>query len=49
MKKMTDKHKIMAWLLNKQFNYPVVAIAQLMQVSKNNIYEAIKEMNFECE
>lgn len=44
--KMTDKHKLMAYILNKELGYSMVSIAQLMQVSQSTISNAIKEVEF---
>lgn len=44
--KMTDKHKLMAWILNKEFKYTMVGIAQLMHVSQSTISLAVKEVEY---
>lgn len=44
--KMTDKHKLMAYLLNKEMGYSMTSIAQLMQVTQATISTSIKEVVF---
>lgn len=44
--KMTDKHKLMAYLLNKEMGYSMTAIAQLMKVAQSTISLSIKEVEF---
>ena len=46
MSKMTDRHKVMAYVLNKEFCYRQSAIAQLMQVDQSTIANAVKEVSF---
>lgn len=46
MSKMTDRHKVMAYVLNKEFGYRQSAIAQLMQVAQSTIANAVKEVSF---
>lgn len=41
--KMTDKHKLMAYLLNKEMGYTMTDIAKLMKVAQSTISNAIKE------
>ena len=47
MSKMTDRHKVMAYVLNKEFGYRQSAIAQLMQVAQSTIANAVKEVSFQ--
>lgn len=44
--KMTDKHKLMAYLLNKDMGYSMVKIGQLMGVAQSTISNAVKEVEF---
>lgn len=44
--KMTREHKLMAYLLNKQFNYTMTAISQLMQVSQSTISTSVREVEY---
>lgn len=44
--KMTQKHKLMAWVLNKEFHYTMTDIANLMKVSQSTISMAIKEVEY---
>ena len=46
MAKMSDRHKVMAYVLYKEFGYRQAAIAQLMQVSQSTIANAVKEVSF---
>ena len=46
MAKMSDKHKLMAYLLFKEFGYKQANIAVLMQVSQSTIATAVKEVRF---
>ena len=46
MSKMTDRHKVVAYVLNKEFGYRQSAIAQLMQVAQSTIANAVKEVSF---
>jgi len=41
------KEKQMAYVLNKEFNYPKSSIAQLMKISPQQMGAWIKEMNYE--
>lgn len=45
-RKMTDKHKLMAYLLNKEMGYSMTAIAQLMQVAQSTISISVREVEF---
>ncbi|WP_244834459.1 hypothetical protein [Clostridium sp. BJN0001] len=44
--KLTDQHKLMAYILNKEMNYSMTAIGVLMKVSQSTISNAIKEVDF---
>lgn len=46
MAKMFQRHKLMAYVLNKEFEYRQNAIAQLMGVSQSTIANAVKEISF---
>lgn len=48
MAKLTKKHKLMAYVLNKDedFGYSQQKIAQLMNVSQSTISNATKEMEY---
>ncbi len=46
MAKMTDKHKMMAYILNKEMGYTQAAIAQLMKVSQSTVANMCKEVAF---
>jgi len=46
MAKMTDKHKLMAYVLNKEMGYTQSAIATLMNVSQSTIANVCKEISF---
>ena len=43
---MSKKHKLMAWVLNKEFNYTMTDIAALMKVSQPTISNAVKEVSY---
>ncbi len=43
---MTRDHKLMAYVLNKKFNYQMKKIADLMNVSQSTISTAIKEVEW---
>lgn len=43
---MTDKHKLMAYLLNKEMGYSMTDIAKLMKVAQSTISNSIKEIEF---
>lgn len=47
MKKMTQKHQLMAYVLNKEFGYIQKDIANLMRVSQSTISSAIKEIEYQ--
>lgn len=42
--KMTKKHKLMAYLLNREFGYTMTDIAAPMKVSQPSINMSIKEV-----
>lgn len=44
--KMTEKHKVMAYILNKEMGYTMSSIAELMKVSQSTISIAIKEVKY---
>lgn len=44
--KMTQKHKLMAYVLNVEFGYTMTAIAKLMGVAQSTISTAIKDVNY---
>lgn len=46
MAKMSDRHKLMAYVLHEEFGYKQKAIAQLMQVAQSTIANAVKEVKF---
>ncbi len=46
MAKMSDKHKLMAYLLFREFGYKQDDIAVLMKVSQSTIANAVKEVRF---
>ena len=46
MAKMSDRHKVMAYVLYNEFGYRQSAIAQLMQVAQSTIANAVKEVSF---
>ena len=46
MAKMSDKHKMMAYVLNKEMGYTQAAIAKLMQVSQSTVANMCKEISF---
>lgn len=45
--KMTERHKAMAYILNKEFGYPMTAIASLMGVAQSTISSAIKDFEYQ--
>lgn len=45
-KKMTDKHKFMAYVLNREFGYTMTSISQLMKVSQSLISTSVKEVEY---
>lgn len=49
MKKMSDKHKVVAYVLNKEMGYTQSKISDLMNVSQSTIANACKEMIFRKE
>jgi predicted transcriptional regulator len=40
---LSERHKIMAYVLNREFSYSQSAIAQLMKVSQPTVANAVKE------
>lgn len=46
MAKMSERHKMIAYVLNKEFECRQSEIAQLMKVSQSTIANAIKEVSF---
>ena len=44
--KMSNRHKVMAYVLYKEFGYRQSAIAQLMQVAQSTIANYEKEVSF---
>lgn len=46
MAKMTDKHKMTAYILNKELGYSMTSIAILMKVSQSTISSAIKDISY---
>lgn len=46
MAKMSDKHKMMAYVLNKEMGYTQNAIATLMKVSQSTVANMCKEISF---
>lgn len=46
MAKMSDKHKVMAYVLNKEMGYTQTAIATLMKVSQSTVANMCKEVSF---
>lgn len=46
MAKMSDKHKFMAYILNKEMGYTQKAIAQLMRVSQSTVANMCKEVSY---
>lgn len=45
--KMTERHKAMAYVLNKEFGYPMTAIGTLMGVAQSTISSAIKDFEYQ--
>ena len=45
--KMTERHKAMAYILNREFGYPMTAIANLMGVAQSTISSAIKDFEYQ--
>ena len=45
--KMTERHKAMAYVLNKEFGYPMANIAKLMGVAQSTISSAIKDFEYQ--
>lgn len=46
MAKMSDKHKMMAYVLNKEMGYTQSTIATLMKVSQSTVANMCKEVSF---
>lgn len=44
--KMTEKHKLMAYVLHREFEYVMTNIGTLMGVSQSTISSAIKEVEY---
>lgn len=49
MAKMTEKHKALAYVLNKEMGYTQTAIATLMKVSQSTVANMIKEFQFQLQ
>lgn len=45
-KKMTDKHKYTAYVLNKDFGYTKTRTGEIMGVSQSTISNAVKEIEY---
>ena len=45
--KMTERHKAMAYVLNKEYGYPMTAIGTLMGVAQSTISSAIKDFEYQ--
>lgn len=45
--KLTNRHKLMAYVLSTEFGYTMTAIGNLMKVSQSTISQAIKEVRYE--
>lgn len=45
--KMTDRHKAMAYVLNKEFGYSMSKISDLMGVAQSTISNAIKDFEYQ--
>ena len=45
--KMTEKHKAMAYVLNREFHYSMVKIGDLMGVSQSTISSSIKDFEYQ--
>lgn len=45
--KMTDRHKAMAYVLNKEFGYSMSKISNLMGVAQSTISNAIKDFEYQ--
>jgi len=45
-KKMMDKHKVQAHVLNKELGYPMTKIAEMFSVSQSTISTAIKDVEY---
>lgn len=45
--KMTERHKAMAYVLNKEFGYTMEKIGKLMEVSQSTISSAIKDFEYQ--
>lgn len=44
--KMTERHKLMAYVLKREFGYNMTDIAKLMKVSQSTISMSIKEVDY---
>ena len=45
--KMTERHKAMAYVLSREFGYPMSGIARLMGVAQSTISSAIKDFEYQ--
>ena len=45
-KKISEKHQAMAYVLNKEFNYSMSKIGELMGVSQSTISNGIKDFKY---
>lgn len=45
--KMTERHKAMAYILNREFGYSMSSIAKLMNVAQSTISAAIKDFEYQ--
>lgn len=48
IKKMTEKHKLIAYVLYTEYGYKMVAIANLMGVAQSTISLAVKEISYKA-
>lgn len=46
LKKMTEKHKLIAYILYTEYGYKMIAIANLMGVAQSTISLAVKEIAY---
>ena len=46
MTKISDKHKTIAYVLNKEMGYTQTSIANLMKVSQSTVANMCKEISF---
>jgi predicted transcriptional regulator len=47
--KLTKKHKVSAYVLNKELGYSQEDIANLMKVNQSSVSNAVKEIRYEKE